>query len=157
MSDIATHYDPLDESLWGEYARLLLVGTTACSAAAWTIRLPTDPESIVIVVANLLVIAAVINRRFAGLLRLATWSILAITIITMMVANPGSGVLWSQPAIFSPFVTLAALLVLTLRDGMIVIKTHSGAVDPRKVFLILAVLAIGIYMVLIPAVDAYLE
>lgn len=57
MSETIHFRDPFDDSLFGEYARMLIIGTTVCSAAAWTIQMNTEPMAVVMVIANITAIS----------------------------------------------------------------------------------------------------
>jgi leader peptidase (prepilin peptidase)/N-methyltransferase len=157
MSDIAADHDPFDESLWGEYARMLLVGTAACSAAVWAVRLAIEPTAFVMVVANILVMGIAVGSRLAGLIRLAILSLAIIGIVALFAAKQDPTIWWSPLVMFSPVVTVGALLVLVFRDGLIAVRNRTQAVSPVRLVVVAAVVAGSLYMIVIPSVDACLE
>ncbi len=156
MTDVAT-YDPFDESLWGEYARMLLVGTAGCSVAAWATRLSAEPAAVMMVLANLSVFAVALGRRFSGLLRLSAVTLLMIGLVVTFAAKPDGGGWWDPLLVFSPVVTIAALGMLAVRDGLIAIRSRTRGISPGKIVVASAVLAASLYMIVIPGIDAFLE
>lgn len=157
MSDFAAGSDPFDDSLWGEYARVLLIGTAACSAALWSLHLPSESTAIVMVVANVLVMGVAVSNRRAGLGRLAALLLLVFGVVAVMSAEQDPAIWWSPLLMFSPVVTIGALSVLVLRDVLIAMQKRSEPIRPGKIFVVTAILAASIYMIVIPGVDAFLE
>ena len=157
MSHIAANYDPFDESLLGEYARMLLVGTATCSATMWAIRSATDPWAFVMVMANLLVVGVAVGSLFAGLARLAILALLIIATIAT-VASQSDPSLWFSPVVFfSPGMTVGTLSVLVIRDGLIAVRHRPRKFPAGKVIAWTVFFAVTTYMVVIPSVDSYLE
>ncbi|MEM9586244.1 MAG: prepilin peptidase [Planctomycetota bacterium] len=157
MSDIAAHNDPFDESLWGEYARMFLIGTAACSAAAWATRLAIEPSALVMVIANVVVMGFAVGNRFAGLRRLAILSLVLVGIVVAVTSQQDRALWWSPLVVFSPAVTVGGILVLVFRDGLIAIRKRAKAVSLGKIVVWAAVFAVSMYMVVVPSVDAFLE
>ena len=116
-------YDPFDETLGGEYARMLLVGTAACVAVSWAIRMATQPVGLVIVVANVLIVGTAVSYRLAGLPRLAMLALLALVLAVIFVVR-GDVSDWQNS--LTILITFAALGVLLIRDSMIAIRARSG-------------------------------
>lgn len=156
MTDVAT-YDPFHESLWGEVTRGLLVGTAACSCAAWAIRVGIEPIALVMSMTNLLVLTIALSRRFAGLPRLLTTSFFGVGLLAMFLAMPTPNLWWTPPVMFSPGVTAGALLVLACRDGLIAIRKSPEPISRTKLVVVAAILGVAAYMIVIPGVDAVLE
>jgi leader peptidase (prepilin peptidase)/N-methyltransferase len=156
-STIETVCDPFNESLWGEYARMLLVGMAGCSAAVWSIRLAGEPVAVAMVVSNLLILGIAIGCRFAGLPRLFALMLLAIATVTTATLLESPTRWWEPVPMLSPAVTVVALIVLMFRDGMIAFRNHAHSLTPRKLVLVSGLLTAAIYMVVIPSVDVFLD
>lgn len=154
---IAAGGDPFDESLWGEYARTLIVGTSACSAILWLLRFSVEPAVFAMVVANILVLGVAVGSRFAGLPRFSILSLSVIGIVAAFSLNKDPSFWWSPLVMFSPLVTVSALLVLLFRDGFIAMRKRVWSISLGKVTLVGGLLALLIYMVVVPAADAFLE
>ena len=157
MSDTFVDSDPFDESLWGEYARTLLVGTAACSGAAWAIQLAIEPFACVMVIANVLVMGVAVGHRFAGFPRLLLSFCLLVGIVVTLLAKQDSTDFWSPWAVFSPIVTVGALFVLVFRDSLIAMRNRAKAISLGKIIVVAAVFATTLYMVVIPTADAFME
>ena len=157
VSSAAADGDPFDRSLWGEYVRMLLVGTAACSGIVWATRLATEPAALMMVLANLSIMAIAVGKCFEGLRRLIVSSLFVLGITATLLAS-GDTIAWRHPLpIFSPAVTIAALIVLVVRDGLITIRTLPRGTSPQTVVVAAVVLAVSTYMVVIPVTDALLE
>ncbi len=156
MTTIETDSDPFNETLWGEYARMLMVGMAACSAAVWAVRLASEPVAIAMVLSNVLILGIAIGFRFAGLQRLAVLTVLVVATATavVMMQNPASW--WGPVPMFSPAVTIGALFVLMFRDGMIAIRKSEKSLTPGKLVVGSALLATAIYMIVVPSADVFL-
>lgn len=157
MPTIAQPSDPFDESLWGEYARMLMVATAGCSAMAWACRLPADPSAVFWVVGNVLVLAIAAGRWLAEWPRLLFLSLLASGILGTLVFGFDSTVTGTSLAIFSLAFMIVSVVVLGLRDAAITMRHRSATMSPRKIVLIAVIMALAIYMIAIPAIDAILE
>ena len=157
MFDIAARHDPFDESLWGEYARMLLVVTSACTAAVWALRLAIEPFAVLMVIANILLMSIAISHRFAGLPRLAVLSLLAVWLIVAVMIKKDIMIWLSPPVMFSPAVTIGALIVLAFRDGLIAMGSRTKSISTREIIVAATILAATVYMIVIPGIDAFLE
>ncbi|MFI4875594.1 MAG: prepilin peptidase [Blastopirellula sp. JB062] len=157
MSDIAVDYDPFAESLWGEYARMLLIGTAACSAAVWALQLMVEPAASVMVIANILLLGAAASRRFEGLRRLAVIILLIVGVVAAFAVKQDPTIWWRPLAFFSPLVTVGVLLMLALRDGWIAIRMRNLKISPGKIVITAAVIAAVTYMIVVPGVAALLK
>jgi len=152
-ADAPADSDPFAESLWGEYARMLLIGTAGCSAVLWAVRLASEPAACVMVLSNVLIIGIAACGCLAGLQRFAVLLLLVIVIVATFVANEDQTLWWSPLAMFSPAVTIGALLMLAFRDGLIAMRSRGKAVSLRNVVIAAAVLAASMYMIVIPGVE----
>jgi leader peptidase (prepilin peptidase)/N-methyltransferase len=148
-------YDPLDGSLWGEYARMVLVGTAACSAAVWAVRCVAEPAASAMVVVNIALLAAVTSGRFAGLPRLVVLTLLTIGFVAFFTAKDQIAAWWGPTAVFSPAVAVGTLLLLILRDGWMAARTRAGAITLRTIVISAAFTAAAVYMIVIPGMDAF--
>ncbi|MEM9644669.1 MAG: prepilin peptidase [Planctomycetota bacterium] len=136
---------------------MLLIGTAACSAVLWAVRVATEPAALVMLVANLSIIGIAVSNRFAGLPRLTVLSLLVVGIVATFAVKEDP-THWRAPlTMFSPSMTLGALLVLAFRDGFLAMTNRTKAISPRKVVIVSIILAASTYMILIPSVDAFLE
>jgi len=156
-SNAVVDENPFGGSLWGEYARLLLAGTAACSALLWIFRFPIEPSGVAMVIANLMVLVATFGIRRAGFWRLAILSLCLVAMIVSFAAKRDPAIWWSPLVIFSPMVTISALFVLMLRDGLFAMKKHAKAISSWQIAFAIALLTASIYMIVIPAIDATLE
>lgn len=166
---IETASDPFDETLWGEYARMLLVGVAACSAVVWAVRLASEPAAIAMVVANVLILGIAVGYRLAGLHRLTLLMLVFIATVTSVVLLESPMNWWRPVPMLSPAVTVGALFVLMCRDGLIAIRTRDASksgpsltsgefvVTPGKFVVGSALLAAAIYMIVVPSADAFLD
>ncbi|MEM6691190.1 MAG: prepilin peptidase [Planctomycetota bacterium] len=157
MPGFAADSDPFDESLCGELARILLVGTATCSSVSWAMRLPVEPMALVLLVANGLVMAAAAGHRFSGLPRLTLLCSFLVGIVVTLVALRDPSIWFGPLVMFSPVATMGALLVLMLRDILIVMRKLAKGISPARIVVAGSVLALVIYMIVIPSVDAFLE
>ena len=155
MSDNETN-DPLDESLWGEYVRILIVGTAICSALCWSFQFAYTARSAAMVMVNIALLGIATSTRFAGLPRLAFLSLIGFS-MTQVIDMTAGRFDWSIPHVFfSPVVTIACVLLLAVRDVVIIVKKSRGISLPTLIFGTMF-LGAAIYMVVIPAIDACLE
>ncbi len=156
MSEIPEHEDPFDSSLSGEYIRILLACFATCSALFWLVHLRLGSVAVVMVIANVIVLAMAIGSRLAGIRRLAI--LLLITpIVVILLVQQDTQVWWSPQVMFSPTFTLLALVVLLIRDAWIVIRSCNKAIAPTTVLAVVTGLALATYMIVIPAIDVVLE
>jgi leader peptidase (prepilin peptidase)/N-methyltransferase len=160
--------DPLADSLFGEYARMVLVGTAACSAVASVLRIGIDSIAMTLVLGNLFVLGSLLSSRFEGIARgvLLMCTAIAIAGITSQSADPYR---WWVPSIFfSPAVLCFSLLLLALRDWVIAYRNRTGMLRCRTEMLSARtpsyrVLGMGalfaaliIYMMIVPSISAIL-
>ena len=157
MADTPAEHDPLSDSLWGEYARILLASTAGCSAAVWALRSGAEPAAAAMVVVNILVVAAVTTDRFAGFPRLVMMTLLTIGVVVLFTAQNDPTAWWRPLPVFSPAVTVGSLLLLVIRDALMVVRSLTGAMTLRTIVISAAVTAAAIYMIAIPGTDAFLE
>ncbi|MEO1614230.1 MAG: prepilin peptidase [Planctomycetota bacterium] len=151
-----TDNDLLNGTLWGEYLRLLLVGTAVCSAIMWATQLATHPAAVPMVAANVAILCVAISGHSAGLWRFASLSLLMLGISLGLLASNDASVL-EGPPMFSPAVTIGALVVLAFRDGLIAMNKGTKSLSLRR-FVIMAIVAGAVlYMIAIPIVDAFFE
>jgi leader peptidase (prepilin peptidase)/N-methyltransferase len=153
MSQVATH-DPFESSLFGEYARLLLIGTAACTAAAWTMRIGTGLLAYAMVLANIFLAGVALSDRFPKALRLAVPALLATVLLSLCAMHQERAIFWSPIVVFSPVVTVAALLTLLAREGVLLVRNRTTSVSPGKIVVVGGIIALSTYMLLIPAVNA---
>ncbi|TWT73335.1 A24 family peptidase [Allorhodopirellula solitaria] len=150
-------YDPFDESLWGEYARMLLVATAACAGVHWSIRLANEPIAAVMVLANVLVVGAAVSDRMAGLPRLMFLSFFASGLSVVLATRPDATFWQDSLAMFSPWFTIGAFGILIFRDGLIATNAHTRPISLGQATVIIAVLISATYMIVIPGMGAVLE
>lgn len=155
----ATVTDPFNASLWGEYARLLLVGTAVCSAIWWGMQISSEMAAVgcVFVVANVLVALIAADNRFAGTLRLTVLLMTAMGLVATLLIQDRTPDWLSQQWVFSPFSTLFAIGVLVLRDGTIVSRRRHQLFTPGKLTLWAMAIGLVVYMIVLPSVDAVWE
>jgi leader peptidase (prepilin peptidase)/N-methyltransferase len=157
MSDLSANYDPFDESLWGELARVLLIGTSVCSAAFWAFQLANETTALVMLVTNILVVGIAVGSRFAGWQRLVSLLVLVVGIIAVFAAKQDPTVWWRPIVVFSPIATVGALFVLVFRDGLIAIRKRTTTMTSGKILMTAAAVGVAMYMVVIPSIGAFLE
>ena len=156
-SNAVVDEDLFGRSLWGEYTRLIIAGTAACSALLWVLRFPIQPSGAAMVCANLLVLGVTCGNRLAGLWRLVVLSLFMAGLIVAFAAKQDPNIWWSPLVIFSPMVTIGALLVLITQDGLVAMKRRAKAISLWQILFVIVLLSASIYMILIPAIDALLE
>jgi len=155
--------DPLTDSLYGEYARMLLVATAGCSAIASVVRIGLDPIAAILVVGNILILASLVTSRLAGIMRCLLLMGFALTISWATRQSSGENAWWSPVVFFSPAVLLASLLMLAARDFVTALRRHSDSRYPaglrsyRVWGFAIGVVALLVYMVIVPSVDSFLE
>jgi len=155
--------DPLGDSLFGEYARMLLVGTAGCSAIASAVRVGLDPIAAILVLGNILVLASLVTSQLAGIFRCMLLIGFALALSWATIRSSGEDVWWSPVVFFSPAVLLASLLLLAARDFVTEQRRRSDSHHPAclRSYRVWG-FAIGagvllIYMVIVPSVDSFLE
>ena len=156
-SNAVVDEDLFGRSLWGEYTRLIIAGTAACSALVWIIRFPIEPSGAAMVCANLLVLGVTWGNRLAGLWRLVVLSLFMVGLIVAFAVKQEPDIWWSPLVIFSPMVTIGALLVLITQDGLVAMKRRAKAISLWQILFVIVLLSASIYMIMIPAIDALLE
>jgi len=155
--------DPLTDSLFGEYARMLLVGTAGCSAIAAAVRIGVDPIAAILVVGNILVLASLVTSRLAGIVRCLLLIGFALALSWATRRSSGENAWWSPVVFFSPAVLLASLLLLAARDFVTELRRHSESrhLAGFRSYLVLgfAIVAVVLltYVVIVPSVDSFLE
>jgi len=157
MAETPAEYDPLNDSLWGEYSRILLASNAACSAAVWAIRSGAEPAAAAMFVVNIALMAAVTTTRFAGIPRLVTLMLLTFGIVAIFTAKHDTTAWWRPLGVFSPTVAVGSLLLLVLRDAWITARTRSGAITLRTAVITAAVTAAAIYMIVIPGMNVFVQ
>jgi leader peptidase (prepilin peptidase)/N-methyltransferase len=154
---IASGNDLLDNSLPGEFIRLLLIGTASFSALASVARVGTDPIYPMLVAGNVVVLVSIVTTRFAGavrglfLLGLAS----AVIYLTLQSAEPNR---WGAPIVFfSPAMLLTSLGILVLRDFAVTFRGVTQRLSYRTMAGLLVASVLLLYMIVVPSIDAILE
>lgn len=152
-----TATDPFADSLLGEYARMLLVGTAGCSAVASALRLGVDSNSLMLVIGNLLVLCSLVSSRFPAAMRLMVLVGFAgaLTWITIHSDAPNR---WGSPMVFfSPAMLLASLIVLAVREAVVIVRAGRRRIHARTLAGAMGIAGVLAYMIVIPSIDAFLE
>lgn len=147
----------MSDSLLGEYARMLLVATAACSAATWAIQSGSEPIAPWIVIGNIVAMAAAVTNRVAGLFRILILLAFAISIARMIGFNSTAQTWLSPLPFFSPAMLLACLALLAIRDCVAVVRNWNRSISLRTLAWMSFATGLVGYMIVIPSVDAFLE
>ncbi|WP_186775614.1 A24 family peptidase [Rubripirellula tenax] len=149
--------DPLADSLFGEYARMLLIGTAGCSAIASAVRIGVDSGSLMLVLGNVLALASLVSSRFPSAVRLTVLVCFAVLLswTTIQQDTPDR---WSSPMVFfSPAVLLASLVILAVRECVAIVRVQSLRVSFRSGAVMIGIAGVLVYMIVLPSIDAFLE
>ncbi|MEM1227830.1 MAG: prepilin peptidase [Planctomycetota bacterium] len=140
--------------LFDEYLRIGSIGTAACAGFFWLMHIGRSPSSWLMVFGCVVAIVVhVIPARF-HLPRLVLL-ISCVGLVAMSAASTSDGT--ASIPFFSPVVLIGLLVLLMLRDMLIAIRKHAKAISPGRIVIVGSVLALVIYMIVIPSVDAFLE
>jgi leader peptidase (prepilin peptidase)/N-methyltransferase len=156
--------NPLNDSLFGEYARMLLTGTAAGAAITSAFRSGSDLLAAMLVVGNLLVLGSLFSRwPPAGLMRCTALVGFATALAALTIRSSAPNGWWSPLPFFSPASLLASLaliagsdLVVTVQAGISTEK-KTGVRSHRVGGLSIGVILLLSYMIVVPSVDAFLE
>jgi leader peptidase (prepilin peptidase) / N-methyltransferase len=159
---VALARDPFSQSLPGELLRLLLIVTASCSAMASAAQSAVDPGGWMLVVGNLLVLASVVTVYWEGAVRGALLACLACAVTYAILQSGGSNRWWAPVLLFSPAALVVSLAILIVRDCMIALPAIAlpalvRRASLRAVMVGLGVVAVLVYMVVVPSLAALLE
>ena len=146
--------DPLDESLYGEYLRMILIGTTACSAIFWSPQVRAEPLAMAVVGSCLVALGALTSRRLEGFVRLLLLFPIAVVLASLAHAERN----WTGPIVFfSPAMVLSCLIALSLRDLVIVLRRRDGGVSYQTLGLWGIAASALIYLIVVPTIGSILS
>lgn len=149
--------DPLADSLFGEYARLLLVGTAGCSAIASVVRLGVDSHSLMLLIGNVIVLGSLTSTRLAGTTRLIVLVCFAAWLSWTTIHQDGPDRWWSPMVFFSSAMLMASLLVLAVRECILIVRMQSLRISVRTGAVTIGIAGLLVYMIVLPSIDAVLE
>lgn len=149
--------DFFEGSLLGEYSRILLLGTAACSTLFWGLRLPLTPLGLAMLAGNLVLFGTALGVFFQGLFHLRIPSLLAAGAILLFAVQEEPAIWWSPFVVFSPAVTICVLLGLVACEGIFAVGNGDKSISPWKLVFWVVVLGASIYMIVIPSIDALIE
>ena len=149
-------HDPLSDSLFGEYARMVLLGTSACSAAFWAIRLNSDPLAMLLTIGNILVLAALGTLRFAGFVRLVLLTMGAGCVVATVGTSDVSDAWFGPVPFFSPSALIACLAVLMGRDVIVLAKSSRAGISLRMIGGVVLIGFLVFYMIVLPSISSFL-
>jgi len=151
---VAVANDPLSQSLAGEYLRILMLGTAACSALASAAYIGVDPLSGLLVIGNLLVLACIMSTRRWGFGRPFLLACVACAVISFTIQAEGP-YRWSSPLFFfSPVTLLASLGLLILRDLVMILPKLAHRFSLRFVGATFGIFILVLYLVIVPSIAA---
>ncbi len=149
--------DPFAQSLSGEYVRILLIGTAACSALASAVHVGADPIYLMVVSGNLLVLASVVTSRFAGAVRGSSLVCFAVAAAYVISLSDALNRWWTPLLFFSPASLLISLVILAVRDFLIAFPGSVQRASHRGIAVTFGMVVLLVYMVAVPSIDAILE
>ena len=135
---------------------MALLGTAACSAAFWAIRLNSDPLAMALVVGNILVLAALGTPRFAGLVRLVLLATSAVGVVAVVGKSAVSNAWLGPIPFFSPSVLIACLAVLMACDVIVLAKSSRAGISLRMIGGVVLIGFLVFYMIVLPSISSFL-
>lgn len=145
-------YDPINNSLLGEYARLVLLSTTVCTAIIWATRVSTGLPAFVMIATCLVSLATLLSNRFAGLVRLVV--LLSVGVGLAAVAQADGQ--WLSPLpFFSPVAMLSCVAFLAMREVVMVIGRGGMNGLMRAVTVVIVAGSALVYLLLWPESDGF--
>ena len=143
---------PEATTLFTEYLRLGILGTSACAALFWMTQLGQQSNAMLMIVASLALIAVHAVRPQAFLIRLALLVPCALAVATSAARNDD----WIGPfPFFSPLVLFGFLTLLALRDLGSFLSKGGQRTSGSIIVVSIATVASLIYVLVMPAIQVW--